>query len=421
MSRQMILTDVTIIGGGASGLAAAIAIKQLDANLSVCIIEKNNRVGKKILATGNGRCNLGNINFKQMNRYHGSCTKYVPQVFNHSSDTIDFFRKLGLCCRCDNSGRIYPNSNQSSSVLDALRLTIEQLGVKVYCNTIVNEFSRTNIGFLIQTNTFDVQSRAVIVACGGKASPKTGSNGDFIFFLKKMGHSLTNMKPALVPFLTKQELIRSLKGIRVHVSVSALDEKKMVIAKEVGEMQFTDRTISGICVMNLSANTEPTIKWISCNFLPEYTHEQTINLLWELYALRAQWRLDDWLTGLFPKKLAMFLIRTSEISLPFDSFVYQLTPSALERVSVMLQNCCFPVISRGSWQEAQVTMGGVSADEIENTLQSRILKGLFFSGEILDLHGDCGGYNLEWAWHSGQYAAKNAVIYVQKEKGEWHD
>lgn len=414
-------TDIMIIGGGASGLAAAVAAKQLHPEISVTVIERNPKVGKKILATGNGRCNLGNTS-EDIKHYHGSCSAYWRKISSCTLTPEAFFQSMGLYCRQENDGRLYPYSNQASSVLDALRFTAEQLGVEMICDQVVLALQKEKDMFSATTENGTYFAPVAIVTPGGRAAPKTGSNGSSFSWLKRMGHSIVPQKPALVPFYTDLQQLKLLKGIRLAAKVTALSENGKVLSSDTGEVQFTDRTISGICVMNLSAactKEEPTN--ISLRLLPQIPEERIQPLLWELFAIRAEWELENWLTGLLPKKAGMQLLRSSGIALPFQAKVYEITPQCMEQIVVTMLSWNFPVLSRGNWQDAQVTSGGVSSSEIDTNLQSRIVKGLFFAGEVLDFHGDCGGYNLNWAWQSGQFAGINAAKLVEQKRGETSD
>lgn len=402
-------TDIVIIGGGASGLAAAVAAKRIAPNLQVCIVERNSRVGKKILATGNGRCNLGNTNLSLM-PYHGTLTELLPEVFAATLDAEAFLQSMGLYCRHEADGRLYPHSNQAASVLDALRLTAEQMQIEMLCDCAVLSLSKNAEQFAVETAHGKIEAKAVILAAGGMAAPKTGSDGMVFSWLRELGHGMPTLQPALVAFATDPELVRPLKGIRIAAKVSAWSGTGKLLGEEPGEVQFTERALSGICVMNLSAQcTVENPAVLSLNLLPEYSQEQVISLLWEIYAVRTEWTLENWLTGLFPKKIGVQLLRASHISLPLDAPVYRVTPQELEQLAVQCQAWRFPVLSRGSWQEAQVTAGGIPLAEVDPMLQSKMTGGLYFAGEILDLHGDCGGYNLNLAWRSGQFAGQNAA------------
>ncbi len=400
--------DILVIGGGASGLAAAIASKRTAPMSRVCICEKNVRVGKKLLLTGNGRCNLGNAD-QTNSAYHGSMAARLPEIMAHTLDAKTFFFEMGLYCRKDQAGRLYPKSNQATTVLDALRFTAMQIGVEIFCDCMVNRMIRQGSTFLIESSHEIFQTRSIIVATGGFASPKTGSDGSMFSVLEEMGHPLPTVKPALVPFHIQPQYLRGLKGIRIHGKVSACTEKGKFLAQDCGEIQFTEHCLSGICVMNLSAKDTHMPSYLSIDLLPSEETEQTLANLWEIYTIRSTWKLEDFLTGLFPKKVGISLLRHGGIMTPLDASVYQLTALELESLSKLFHDWRFPVISRGTWQEAQVTAGGIPADAVDASLQSKQVKGIFFSGEILDLHGECGGFNLEWAWRSGQYAGQCAA------------
>lgn len=159
---------------------------------------------------------------------------------------------------------------------------------------------------------------------------------------------------------------------------------------------------------------------LSLRLLPNIAPQKIESILWELYGIRANWKQEDWLSGLFPKKVGIQLLRAAGITASLENPVYQITQSQLEQVAENILSWKFPVLSRGGWSESQVTAGGISANETDDTLQSKMMEGLFFAGEILDLHGDCGGYNLNWAWQSGQFAGKNAAEYVIQKRGENH-
>jgi len=228
---------------------------------------------------------------------------------------------------------------------------------------------------------------------------------------------MTQMQPALVPVETDPGLLRFLKGVRVPGVVKALSKSETELAAEQGEIQFTPHALSGICVMNLTAKcAESDLKWIEANLFPQDTGEQMEAILWELYAVRAQWKLEDWLTGLLPKKAGMQLLRSCGILLPFDAPVYRVNAEELKNLAYLCQHWRFPVWGRGTWNEAQVTAGGISVQSVKRDLQASFCPGIFFAGEILDVHGICGGFNLDWAWRSGQYAGKNAASWILQKR-----
>lgn len=411
-------TDLLIIGGGASGLAAAVAARRFFPAVSVCVAEQNHRVGKKILATGNGRCNLGNDGSgTQNNPYSGTMCKYIPEIWKNTKDSVAFFREMGIIVRHEEDGRLYPSSNQAASVLDALRITAEQEDVFLHCDSRVTNITPKKSGFSVQIGDESWTAEALLFSTGGFAAPKTGSDGCAFPILSRLGCKMTQMQPALVPVETDPGLLRFLKGVRVSGMVKALSESETELAAEQGEIQFTPHALSGICVMNLTAKcAESDLKWIEANLFPQDTGEQMEAILWELYAVRAQWKLEDWLTGLLPKKAGMQLLRSCGILLPFDAPVYRVNAEELKNLAYLCQHWRFPVWGRGTWNEAQVTAGGISVQSVKRDLQASFCPGIFFAGEILDVHGICGGFNLDWAWRSGQYAGKNAASWILQKR-----
>lgn len=397
--------DLLIIGGGASGLAAAIAAKRTAPQKSVCILERNTRLGKKILITGNGRCNLSHHPVTR-DKYYGSVASHVPWILSHTPSTEDFFASLGLYTQSDSEGRVYPYSNAASSVLDALRFSISSLGVDVACNCMVTHIAKeaTTGQFVVDSTCGIWHSQAVIIATGGCAAPKTGSDGSLYAVLADLGHTIMPMQPALVPFYMQDSVMTQLHGVRVQGCVSAYNAKSQCIASEFGEIQFRQQMLSGICVMNLSVRClENTPAYLSLDVLPNENLEQTRAKLWTIYSARSSWNLEDWLTGLLPKKICMPLLRACSISKANTDPVYMLESSDIDRVADVCHHWQLQVRGRGGWQDAQISTGGISSTEIDENLQSTIIPGLFFAGESLDVYGECGGYNLDWAWRSGQY------------------
>ena len=407
---QHYFAHIAVIGGGASGLAAAIEAKrQGGSDCRVAIIEKNARLGKKLLATGNGRCNLGNIEEKQRKHYSGSCTELAEDIFSRYDGSEAFFKSLGVICRSD-SGRLYPYSNHAASVLDALRFQVQELGINIFTETDVTGIQASaDNRWLIKTSGREVLAEKIIVACGGKAAPAMGTTGDFYKTIQSLDHSITNVTPALCPIYTEPALLHGLKGIRTLAKASLYDNKGKLVVSDSGEVQLTEKALSGICIFNLAAYAVQQNMYISLDLLPDITDYQVQELLWEIYAMRSQWKTEDMLSGIFQKKMCAALFRASGIKAHMDAPVYTLTPTDIERLSSVIKAWRFPVTGLGDWSTAQVTAGGVPASEIGHDLQSKLHSGIYFSGEILDIAGECGGYNLAWAWCSGIHAARMAV------------
>ena len=269
--------DIIIIGGGASGLFCASLIKRHAPKLSVAILEKQQSVGKKLLATGNGRCNLTNLAVSP-EFYHGSFKKNVKAIIDEFSptDLIEHFKNIGMLTTSDNEGRVYPHSRHSATVLDTLLLECQNSGVNIICNSFVKDINHKNNIFEVNTDTTTYTSNKLIVASGSKATPETGADDSLLSILKKTGHKITTLSPALCPVYVKSKTLFALKGVRATGKVSLLQNNNTIKSEE-GEIQFTDKTLSGICMFNLSrlANTMDNSQ-ISVSLLPFMKKEEIL-------------------------------------------------------------------------------------------------------------------------------------------------
>ncbi|MEE1061579.1 MAG: aminoacetone oxidase family FAD-binding enzyme, partial [Ruminococcus sp.] len=306
--------DIIIIGGGAAGLSAAISAKRNNRNSKVAILELQSRVGKKLLATGNGRCNLTNMYISKSN-YHGSfdicetLNKYSPEKL------LDFFDGIGLVCSAENNGLVYPLCKQASAVLDILRLTTEKLGVTTICDCKVELVKKNKGVFNIRTNTQNYSCNKVIVATGGKASPSCGGTGAGLDILRNLGHKITPLYPILRPIEVKCDYMKSLKGIRATGSVSLYDSDKKLIS-ESGEIQFSENALSGICVFNLTPYLyNAKSPFILINLMDDYSENEIYNELKKRKKLFANEDTENYFTGLFHKRIGNALFRHCNISL----------------------------------------------------------------------------------------------------------
>lgn len=409
MSRQ-----VMIVGGGASGLSAAIAAAR--AGAAVTILERLPRVGKKLLLTGNGRCNLGHSGH-DFSRYHGTLPQ-AKQILSRF-DTEVFFQQLGLYTRTDDEGRMYPCSNAAASVLDALRMEAARLGVTEITDCMVTDLQpQKNGAWLIFAGDAKYSADAVILAAGGAAAPACGTDGSLYPILKRLGHTIIPPMPALCPIPSDANLLRPLKGMRVRASVSAIAEGK-VRGREVGEVQFTDTALSGICLFNLSrlAATEGGKLQISLDVLPESWQSDAdggLSKLTELTQIRANAACGDLLTGLLPKRVAEVLVKQAVGTAGGTVAELLVTDNAKIKLLRLLNDWRFPVCGKAKFAQAQVTAGGIAGQCVDASLASKIQKNLYFCGELLDVDGDCGGYNLDWAWASGAWAGHHAATSENK-------
>ncbi len=399
--------DLTVIGGCASGLAAAINCKRLYPQKRIAVIEKLPRIGKKILATGNGKCNLTNLDalshdYRNKRFAQVAIQKYPPQK------VIGFFESMGLLCYADNCGRVYPESNTATSVLDALRTEAEKLGIEIICDFAVADIKKQNGLFEING---EIKSEKIIIATGGKASPSQGSDGSGYTLAKKLGHTVTALYPALVPLTVADEITRSLKGIRARDVVLTL-ENGNVIKKSRGEILFADFGLSGIAAMELAADAEISLVNVKKNtfthidFAPSYDEKYLLNYLKNLKDIKGNCSMDFLLNGLLPKQIGIAICKVCKIH-NGERKISTLTESELKLVVSKIKDFSLKVTGTKGFQNAQVTCGGVDVNEINpETMQSKKCSGLYFTGEIIDVDGACGGFNLQWAWASGMLAAE---------------
>lgn len=393
--------DIAVIGAGASGLAAAIAAKRKKPYLSVALVEALPRAGKKILATGNGRCNLSNLNasaedYNEPNFVSSVLNEYSPEYI------IDFFENIGLKTFADSEGRVYPMSNMASSVLDCLRFEAENLEVELICDTHVDSLIKKGDTFIINGN---IKSQKVILAAGGKASSAQGSDGSGYPLLKSLGHKITPVYPALVQ-LTVKENLKALKGVRVKADASLITDEKET-AHSSGEILFTDYGLSGIAVMDISRRLYNNKCQCVLDVLPLMHQCDVFAFLMERKASNKNLSIENVLGGLVPKKVGQYVLKICRI--PFDKPAGRISNSEVNKICDTLKCLSFTVTGTRGFNNAQITVGGAELSEFDSlTLESKLVSGLYCTGELLNVDSICGGYNLQWAWASG-IAAGNAA------------
>ncbi len=397
--------NVAVIGGGAGGLFYTALAAETHKNLQFTIIEKNQRVGKKLLATGNGRCNLTNI-YADQRSYHGSFAAFCGNILSvcPPDKVLDLFLKMGLVTRSDDYGRVYPKSNQASSVLDVLRFNCEKDNVDFYCENQLIKIEKNKNKFIITTDKEILTSDKIIFATGGAAAPKLGGDKSGYELLKALGHTIIKPSPALCPMSVKSEYMKSLKGIRVQGEVSLLTDNE-AIAVENGEIQFTDSALSGICVFNLSQyfdkNKKQTLK---IKLMPEENFNEILEILNNNRRIFAKLEAENLMTGIFHKRVSLALMKSAKISL--NKKVSEITDKEIKSLAKVINNFDFEVTGISDFNNAQITKGGVKGDEIDfTTMESKKTKGLYIIGEAIDCNGDCGGYNLQFAFATGYIAA----------------
>lgn len=402
------MKHIAIIGGGAAGLMAAVTAAQRP-DTRVLLFERQARVGRKLLATGNGRCNLTNLNAGP-SHYHGADPDFVRPALDTLpvADTLSLFYSLGLLTApADGAGRVYPRSDSANSVLDVLRFALERENVTLHAGAPVTGVTRKNGGFSVQTETETHPADAVIVACGGCAGGKLGGVSDGYTLLQSLGHSRTPLHPALTQLNCDSPYPRALKGVRAAAGIE-LTRNGAVIGRNRGEVQFTEKGISGIAVFELSRLVSVGGKCTaSLDFLPDLPEGELTGFLTAQAARRGALSGEELLTGLVHNKLGRTLCRAAGIT---GAACGDLSEADLARCAALCKAFPLEVTGTGSFDTAQVTAGGIRTGEFDPcTMESRLVPGLYACGEVLDIDGDCGGYNLQWAWSSGYLAGRCAT------------
>lgn len=399
--------DVTIIGAGASGVMCALALKEKDKNLKVLLLEKNDKLGKKLSITGNGRCNLGNINTDISN--YNSLSSLSDFKEKLEIKNFDFLSFLDNFCSLKNyydylmhfgvlitneKGCLYPYSMQAISVCKSFERYLNYLNVDIKYNYDVFKVTKENECFMVND---EIISKKVVVATGGKSYPKTGSTGKGYNVLKDFGHTITDLYPSLTQLKTNYKYIKDLQGVRTNAVVN-LSVDGLIKSQEEGQVQFTKEALSGICIFNLSRNVGKYIKEnkkvkIIIDLIPNYDQFGLVKYLKSF----SSYSIVDALSCVINNKLSFVI--SKELGF-VNKKMEDLTKVQLENVCFALKNMCFNITGTGDFETAQVTNGGASLDEFDCNLQSIKCKDLYAIGEVIDVDGKCGGYNLSWAFTS---------------------
>lgn len=400
---------IGIIGAGASGMAAAIAAARLGA--AVTVLERGPRAGRKLLATGNGRCNITN-RFAAPDRYASESPEVLSKMLQNASveEVRQFFDSLGLPTVEEEEGRFYPRCNLAGAVVDCLRLSMAELGVNLLPDSTVSFVRRKKRGFEIAlTSGESLYVDRVIVASGNKASDKNGGTEDGLAILRALGHRIVPIAPALSPLCTEVEPIRPLKGIRASCELSAHCRGKL-LRKEAGEVLFTEFGVSGIAAMQLSTPiarcSGPVI--LTLDFFPDLEQEALLSSLRNRREAFPARPLPEWLSGLLHRRIAEVLYKRCGLSLTRLSG--SLTDGELYALASCMKGFSLSCTGVKPLPFAQATAGGADLKEFDpSTMESKLVPSLYAAGEVLDAVGDCGGFNLHWAWVTGIAAGRAAA------------
>jgi len=411
----MISYDLIIAGGGASGVMAAILAK--DFGLDVALIESTDRICKKVLTTGNGRCNISNANIcDPFINYHSSNGNFFFNALKNFSvtDTKNFFLSLGLpICELEN-GKLYPQSLQASSVIDIFRLSLEERNIPVYLNCKISHISK-NKDFNILTNNNEYSEftcKNLILCTGGKSAPKTGSDGSMYSICKSLNHRIIDPIPGIVQLKLDYPHLKSVSGVKFQGAASIYINDEL-IRIEKGELLFTNYGISGPPILQLSYYASEALQKnkkvsISLDMFPDKSYAEVYDTFSTHFSIFSYREISNCLIGLINKKLIPTLLKDCNIR-DIHSPCSNLDWKNIDLFIKKLKNWTFNCIDTNGFGNAQVTVGGVNTKDINpSTLESKLIKNLYFCGELLDVNGDCGGFNLQWAWSSA-YTAIEAI------------
>lgn len=413
----MIHHDLVIVGSGASGMMAAVSAK--DFGLDVALIEGTDRVGRKILMTGNGRCNITNSTIAYpFDTFHSDNDGFYQDVLANFSveDTKAFFLNLGLPIIELKKGKSYPQSLQASSVVDIFRLALEERAIPVYNSFKVKQIHKSKGVFNIISSNNDneiISCNKVILACGGKSAPGSGSDGSGYNLAKNFGHKITSQCAGIVQLKLSHPSLKALSGIKFDGYTEVISNGK-ALRKDFGEVLFTNYGISGPPIFQISRTASYEVSKgrdvkIIVDMSPDKTQKEIEDFLEGHFAMLGARKLIDSLIGVVNKKLIPILLKEAGIT-DLQKPCYELTWQEKKSLFKLFKHWEFKCIDSNGFSAAQVTAGGVDTKDINPiTLESKLVPGLFFCGEIMDVDGDCGGFNLQWAWSSGFAAALGAT------------
>ena len=394
--------NVCVIGGGAAGMLAALTAAENGHR--VLLLERQSRVGRKLLATGNGRCNLSNYNVSPAHYHGGSgfCAHALEQF--DVATTLQYFAGLGLLTTSEeDSGRIYPMSNMAGSVLDVLRYALERPEIDLQTGQTVTAVRKTPEGFSVKTETDIFSAQRLILAAGGAAGSKVGGVMDGYRLAKSLGHHRTALYPSLVQLKTDPTYPRALKGVKAQCGIS-ICRGTQVLARNSGEVLFTEYGVSGPAIFDLSRSVSAGGDGLTCllNFFPDWEEAEVLHWLSQRQTAMAAHEASTLLVGSCHTRLGQMICKSAGFT---NQTAARLTRDDLRRIARQATHFALPITGTCGFDQAQVTAGGLDTAEFDpQTLQSRLVPGLYACGELLDVDGDCGGYNLQWAWSSGRLA-----------------
>lgn len=413
---------IVIVGGGAAGIMAALSVRKHHPQDKIIILDRTFALGRKILVCGAGRCNITNINLEHdpAKHYYGASPDFINSVFEQFAyaDISNFFHELGINLYVEQKkriGKLFPTTNRADTVTEILYDELEHQRVEVRTNCEVKQITKVNTIFNLlayyEGKLLEIKADYVILAAGGKTYPALGADGSGYNLARSLGHNIIEPVPSALPLEAKNNLSQHLQGIRMELNVSA-EINGEIKKSSTDEVMFTNYGLSGPAVLNVSReisihlNRNKQIEaYVYLNAFPMLTVKQVNDLLTARWNKKPNQSVVKSLYGLFPNKVALAYVKESGISETASS--KDISTEQKEKLIKILTNYKIKVQATRGWNEAEFTAGGVDTSEVMSTsLQSKLVSGLYFCGEILNVDGDVGGFNLSWAWSSGHVAGK---------------
>ena len=399
--------NVLIIGAGASGLVSAIVSARQ--GKKVLILEKNNKIGKKLLATGNGKCNISNQR-PTLERFYSKNPKFIAQVFEgYNYQSIkQFFKSIGLELIEAKEGKVFPMSLQASSVVELLRAECEQLGVKIICDTEVKTVSQQNSGYQITHSNGKVEANSLIIATGHLSAPQLGGVDDGVNFAKRFGHKIIKPFPTLVQLTSTMKNLERMAGVKVESRVTLQNNTKII--QKQGDVLFTSYGVSGLAILDISrfvieALIHTSTVQLEIDLMPKMSQEQLISLMKKSLRKKSQKPLEVWMQGFINKKLIRPILEPLKLT---KQTIGSITSNEIALIVQKIKCFKFEIDGSRGYKGAEVATGGVNTKEVNpKTMESKKHKGLYFTGEVLDVDGDRGGFNLYFAWVCGLRAGES--------------
>jgi len=402
------MVDLIVVGGGAAGLMAAISSART--GKKVILLEQNTKIGKKILVSGNGKCNIDN-KYIQANRFHGQNTDFIEKVLEgYGFEVVDkFFTSIGLELIEGKEGKMFPMSLQASSVVELLEYEAQKLGVQILCDYTVTSLDKKADIFTVETSQGSKTAKKLLLSSGSLAAPQLGGSNSGYAFATKMGHTLTPRHPSLVQLCSEETWVKECAGVKVF-GLAQLYANGEYITEKKGDLLFTSYGISGLAILDLSREVSTRLAQfdyceLNLDLMPELSKEKITNLLSNRINSSSEKPIALWLNGVINKKLIPAILAQSKCKVKIEK---ELNRKEIGKLVYAIKNLKLSINDTKGFKGAEVATGGVNTSEVNpKTMESKLVPNLYFAGEILDVDGDRGGFNFHFAWVSGMRVAKN--------------